>query len=176
MPPHRFTHLPYGLIDPSKRIIRNRGIKDEAEFLRYGIETNGEYFSMRVLVKPGGGKFSPPSNAVWFLTPTGVPIHRHYGYGEKFFPVSGEIAVVGENGTKTMMLRPGGTYQVKPGEWHRFFNPSETESIVFEAEVRPAHQGFENLLPIYYGLVEDGYGTPEGAPKSMFHAYVYLRM
>lgn len=68
-----------------------------------------------------------------------------------------------------MMLSKGETYSVQPGEWHRFFNPSETEAIVFEAKVTPAHQGFEILLHIFYGLVSDGYGTPEGFPSSMYH-------
>ena len=110
------------------------------------------------------------------LTLTGVPIHRHYGYGETFIPVSGKVGVVGENGTRTMIFGPGETYDVKPGEWHRFFNPSETEENVFDARVRPAHQGFEKLLYIYYGLVEDGQGTPDGAPKSLFHALLLMRL
>jgi hypothetical protein len=37
-------------------MIRNPGIKDEAEFKAYGIETGGEYFACRVLVRGGGGK------------------------------------------------------------------------------------------------------------------------
>ena len=58
MPPYNATHVPYGLSDPSKRIIRNPGIKDEAEFKKYGLETGGEYFEVRTVLKPGGGMLS----------------------------------------------------------------------------------------------------------------------
>ena len=58
MPQYKATHIPYGVTDPSKRTIRNPGIKDEVEFLKYGIETGGEYFEVRAVVKPGGGEFS----------------------------------------------------------------------------------------------------------------------
>lgn len=68
------------------------------------------------------------------------------------------------------------TYRVKPGEWHRFFNPSKTDSIVFDAKVAPAHVGFEKLLHIFYGLVSDGYGTGEGFPKSLFHQLMLMDM
>ncbi|KAK0347279.1 hypothetical protein LTR91_012824 [Friedmanniomyces endolithicus] len=160
MAPYQPTHLPYGLKDPAKRVIRNPGLKDEANFLRYGVETGGDHFSVRVTVKGGGG----------------VPIHRHYGYSEIFNPVSGAVGVVGENGTKTMILRPDDTYQVQSEEWHRFFNPSETASIVFEIKIQPAHQGFDKLLYIYYGLADDGHGRPDGAPKSLFHALMLMNM
>ena len=68
------------------------------------------------------------------------------------------------------------TYQVKPGEWHRFFNPSETETLKFDAKVSPAHQGFEKVLYIFYGLVEDGHGTSEGFPKSIWHLLMLNEM
>ena len=107
----------------------------------------------------------------------GVPIHRHYGYGETFYPIQGEIAVVGHNGTKTMILKnKNDTYSVVPGEWHRFWNPSATEDIVFDAKVFPAHQGFEKTLHIFYGLVADGRGTKEGFPKSFFHQLMLANM
>ncbi|KAK0942025.1 hypothetical protein LTR29_006443 [Friedmanniomyces endolithicus] len=77
---------------------------------------------------------------------------------------------------KDWVLRPGETYEVQSGEWHRFVNPSETESVVFETRIQPAHQGFEKLLYIYYGLVEDGYGRPDGAPNSLFHALMLMNM
>ena len=70
----------------------------------------------------------------------------------------------------------GETYTVRPGEWHRFFNPSQTETIIWDAKVVPAHQGFEKMLYIYYGLVADGYGTPDGHPKSTYHALMLVNM
>lgn len=56
MSKYKATHVPYGMSDPSKRTIVNPGIKDEAEFVKYGIETEGEYFFVRTLVKGGGGE------------------------------------------------------------------------------------------------------------------------
>ena len=55
MSSYKAIHLPYGLTDPSKRVIKNSGIKDEAEFLKYGIETGGDHFLVRTIVKGGGG-------------------------------------------------------------------------------------------------------------------------
>ncbi len=60
MAPYQPTHLPYGLKDPAKRVIRNPGLKDEANFLRYGVETGGDHFSVRVTVKGGGGELFGP--------------------------------------------------------------------------------------------------------------------
>ena len=59
MPHYKATHVPYGIADPTKRTIRNPGIKDEAEFKQYGIETGGEYFHVRTLVNGGGGRYCP---------------------------------------------------------------------------------------------------------------------
>jgi hypothetical protein len=86
--------------------------------------------------------------------------------------------VVGHNGTKTMILSPENqqTYKVQPGEWHRFFNPSKTEDIIFDGKVFPAHQGFEKTLHVFYGLVNDGHGTPEGFPKSLFYQMMLMNM
>lgn len=55
MPPYKATHIPYGLTDPSKRTISNPGIKDRAEFLKYGIETGGASFDVKTIVHGGGG-------------------------------------------------------------------------------------------------------------------------
>jgi len=65
---------------------------------------------------------------------------------------------------------------VTPGEWHRFFNPSQTESIVFEAKVEPAHAGFEKVLFIWYGLANDGYGDATGTPKNLFYLLMLTNM
>lgn len=58
MPTYRATHVPYGLTDPSKRMISNAGVKDEATFTKYSIETGGEFFAVRTVVKPGGDEFT----------------------------------------------------------------------------------------------------------------------
>jgi hypothetical protein len=61
MPTYKATHVPYGIAEPSKRTIVNPGIKDEATFKKYGIETAGECFEVRTLVKGGGGNASYPT-------------------------------------------------------------------------------------------------------------------
>lgn len=90
-------------------------------------------------------------------------------------PVQGSLGVVGVNGTKTMTLHAdqNDSYTVVPGEWHRFFNPSETEDVTFEAKVIPAHQGFEKTLYIFYGLANDGLGDEKGFPKSWVHMLMF---
>jgi hypothetical protein len=57
MSPYRATHIPYGLSDASKRPIVNPGIRDSANFTKYGIETAGEYFEVRTVVHGGGGQY-----------------------------------------------------------------------------------------------------------------------
>ena len=47
---------------------------------------------------------------------------------------------------------------------------------MFDARIFPAHQGFEKTLHIFYGLVADGHGTPEGLPKSFFHQLMLADM
>ncbi len=86
-------------------------------------------------------------------------------------PVQGSLSVVGANGTKTTTLHAdqNDSYTVVPGEWHRFFNPSETEDVVFDAKVTPGHQGFEKTLYILYGIANDGLSDAQGFPKSWIH-------
>jgi hypothetical protein len=111
-------------------------------------------------------------------TTAGSPIHKHLGYGETFIPNQGTIGVVGENGTKTFLLtaESGESHSIKPGEWHRFFNPSETEDVVFIGRVHPSHEGFEKTLCIFYGLAADGQGAADGLPKNMFYRLMVLNM
>ena len=105
-----------------------------------------------------------------------MPIHKHVTYGETFFPVEGELGVVAHNGTKTLTLSKGDSHPIQAGEWHRFFNPSDSKAITFDAKVQPGHQGFEKMLHIFYGLVEDGHGTPEGFPSSLYHHFMLQDM
>ena len=67
-----------------------------------------------------------------------------------------------------MILGIGDSYSVRPGEWHRFWNPSATEDIVFDAKVFPAHQGFERMLHIFYGIAADGHGNEQGFPNFFY--------
>ena len=68
--PYKATHIPYGMSDPAKRTIRNPGIKDEVVFTQYGIETGGEYFMVRTLVKPGGGMSPGEKHSMLFFRMT----------------------------------------------------------------------------------------------------------
>ncbi len=79
MPSYKATHIPYGITDLAKRTIVNPGIKDKVEFLKYGIETGGEHFSVRVLINPGGGQsytsIYSPLHAIVLTSPCH---HTHY--------------------------------------------------------------------------------------------------
>lgn len=66
MSSYQVAYRAFGLDDSSKRIIRNPFIKDYVEFTRYGVETEGEKFTIRCLVQPSGG----------------APAHRHASYGK----------------------------------------------------------------------------------------------
>lgn len=160
--PYTPTYRPYGLDDPEKRTIRNPRIKDWATFTKYGIENDGKEFSIRCLVKPGGGAIT----------------HRHGSYSETLTCVSGTMGV--EKGwgktAKVAYLQPGEHVFIAAGEWHKFFNPSKTEEFVFDGSVTPAHEGFEMALYIVYGLAEDGLSDDEGLPRSFLANCIFISM
>ena len=138
--------LPPGMRDPARRLVTNKVMQDQGIFEKYGAETNGEYTRCRVTVKPGGG----------------VPLHYHRTFTERFEPVKGTLGLV--LGSETLHLKPGEIGTVPLNTIHRFFNDSD-EDIEYVAEVRPAHQGFEQSVYIFYGLANDGLTDEKGLPS-----------
>ncbi|KAJ9619867.1 hypothetical protein H2203_008140 [Taxawa tesnikishii (nom. ined.)] len=157
------THIPFGITVPEARKIANPILKDIVEFTNYGIETDGAFFSIKCVVKPKGGAI----------------LHKHASYSENLKCLRGKMGIETGYGkaSKTHIYGPGEEVHVAAGKWHRFFNPSETEDMEFEGTVTPAHQGFEIMLHIMYGLARDGLcNKDDPVPKSFVHACLTLAM
>jgi quercetin dioxygenase-like cupin family protein len=142
----------------SDRRIYNPIQKDYVTFLKTSQETQGEYTLVRVELAPKGG----------------VGLHFHKTYSECFRVLEGKLGVVlsGEN----HILQEGEQATAKPHILHKFYNPSDTESVVFETELRPASEGFERSLQILYGLARDGKTNKKGIPKNIFHLSILLAL
>lgn len=94
-------------------------------------------------------------------------MHYHKSYSELFTAVEGTVGLELRN-KKHLYLKPGESYLVKKGEWHRFFNASDT-TITFINKVEPASSGLENTLRILCGLASDDLYNSRNIPKDIFH-------
>ena len=147
-------HVPPGMIDSSRRKIYNPLAKDWAIFEKYGRETNGEYTLLTVSVAPGGENMA----------------HWHGSYSETFTVEKGDVGIYLKS-TGKMILSPGESATVPPGEVHYFFNPGD-EDVEMKVKLQPAPEGFEKGLYILYGLARDGKSANRGIPNSLMHAAV----
>ena len=156
--PKDVAQVPPGMTNESRRRIWTPVAKDWVTFEKYGRETNGEYTLLTVSVAPSGG------NAA----------HWHGSYSETF---TAEKGVVGFYSVSTgeVMLSPGESTTVPPGEVHYFFNPGD-EDIEMKVKLHPAREGFEKGLYILYGLARDGKSAKGGIPNSLMHAAVISSM
>jgi quercetin dioxygenase-like cupin family protein len=148
------------MLDPTRRKIWTPIAKDWSFFQKYGRETNGEYTLVTLCVTPGGGN---------------AP-HWHGSYSETFTPHKGSLGVYSTSKGK-MLLGPGETYTVPPGEAHYFFNDSK-EEVEVEVKLQPAREGFEKGLYIVYGLARDGRCIEggRGMPKNPLHTAVICEL
>ena len=146
--------VPPGMIDSSRRKIWNPLAKDWAIFEKYGRETGGEYTLLTVSVAPGGENMA----------------HWHGSYSETFTAEKGDVGIYSTS-TGKMMLSPGESTTVRPGEVHHFFNPGD-EDVEMKVELRPAPEGFEKGLYILYGLAREDKSANRGTPNSLMHAAV----
>lgn len=141
-----------------KRTIVNPVIKDVATFLKTARESNSKTTEIEIELMPGGGNV----------------LHYHKTYSETFIAVDDEVGLkLGKN--KTIILRPGERYTVKPMQLHCFFNPANRK-IKFNILIEPGHEGFENSLRILYGLASDGKTNQKSIPKSLTHTALILTM
>jgi mannose-6-phosphate isomerase-like protein (cupin superfamily) len=141
-----------------QRIIVNPVLKDMTTFLKIARETNNESTQVEVRLMPGGG----------------TPLHYHRNFSETFIAVEGVLGIAtGRN--KKVMLEPGDSATIEPGQVHRFFNPGNTR-IRFNVEIQPGNTGFENALYILYGLAADGLTDHKGVPKKMSHMAIIGEM
>lgn len=141
-----------------KRTVVNPIIKDTATFLQTAEETGGKLTEIEVTLMPKGG------NA----------LHYHKTYSETFTALEGDLGIKLAKG-KSVILKPGDRYTVKPMELHGFFNPTEME-IKFNVKLNPGHTGFETSIRILYGLAGDGLTNKSTIPKSIKHTAIIACM
>ena len=132
------------------RTIYNPLAKDKVTFLLSGEDTSGAYELVEVELAPGGG----------------VSLHYHTSLTEEFESVSGTLGIE-VNGSCTEVL-PGQTAIAPINSLHRFYNPSQSETILFLCCIRPA-RNFEKTLRIAYGLANDNLVNRKGIPRSIWH-------
>lgn len=138
-----------------RRHIANPVLGETVTFRRTAAETGGALSELELTLVPGGGN----------------PFHSHTSYSETFTAIEGDLSL-GLAGGRTVVLRPGESYEVEAGRVHRFFNATE-RPIRFRNDVRPGHAGFENALRILCGLAGDGlYDVRRAVPKSPVHLAV----
>ncbi|HEX8529024.1 MAG TPA: cupin domain-containing protein [Cytophagales bacterium] len=140
-----------------KRVIENPLVGDRVTFLKTSRETGGKYLYVKVELAPKGGN----------------GLHYHTAFAEKFEALDGVLGV--HCGGQELQLRPGQSAEVPPRTLHRFYNPSETETITFQVTITPAGQ-FEQCLRLAYGLATDGKCRPNGAPKNFWHTALLMEM
>lgn len=133
------------------RIIENPIIKDRVTFLETSAETNGKFTLVQVELAPSGG--NEP--------------HYHKTFEETFTVVEGVLGI--QVGKQIAHLKNGESATVPTGSLHRFFNPSDTEKVVFNVLLQPGSEGFERTLQVAYGLARDGRTSRKGIPKSLYH-------
>ncbi|MCJ1351822.1 MAG: hypothetical protein MMC33_001806 [Icmadophila ericetorum] len=154
--PKDVARLPPGIKNNERRRIWTPVAKDWAIFEKYGRETNGAYTEVTVSIAPGG------QNAA----------HWHGSYSETFTAEKGQVGIYSKNVGK-IMLSPGESKTVMPGEVHYFFNPGE-EDVEMKVLLQPAREGFEKGLYILYGLARDGKSSNGGIPNNLMHTAIIL--
>ena len=152
------AQIPPGMTTDSRRRIWTPVAKDWTIFEKYGRETNGEYTLLTVSVAPGGG------NAA----------HWHGSYAETFTAEKGDVGIYAKS-TGRILLAPGESVTVTPGEVHYFFNPGD-QDVEMKVTLRPAREGFEKALYVLYGLARDGKSANGGVPNNFVHMAVICSM
>jgi mannose-6-phosphate isomerase-like protein (cupin superfamily) len=143
---------------PKERTIYNPIQKDKVTFIKTATETNYQYTLIRVELAPLGE----------------VGLHYHKTYTEKFSVIQGELGIT--LGNTDILLNKGEAATADRDILHRFYNPSKTETVIFETEIRPASAGFERSLQILYGLARDGKTNQRGIPKNILHLALLLEL
>jgi quercetin dioxygenase-like cupin family protein len=137
--------------------IINPIIGEEIIFLTTSKQSNGEKTVMEVTIGPKGGN----------------PLHYHTRFSETFNVVEGELNV--QVGREKMKLKTGESATAPANTNHRFYNTSG-KSVCFIVELKPASEGFENVLRIAFGLARDGKAGPNGMPASFVHNGILMNM
>ena len=138
------------------RTVENPIIKDKATFLETAAETDGKFTLIQVELAPKGGN----------------GLHYHKTFDETFTVLEGTLGI--QVGKQTTYLKQGESATAPAGQSHRFFNPSDVETVVFNVLLQPSHPGFETTIQVAYGLASDGLTTSTGVPKSLYHMALIL--
>lgn len=137
--------------------IINSVIGEEVTFLTTSKQSNGEVSLLEVLIGPKGGN----------------PLHYHTRFSETFKVIAGELSI--QVGKEKRILKPGETATAPANVHHRFYNTSG-KPVHFTCELRPANEGFENVLRIGFGLARDGQAATNGMPGSLVHIGILMNM
>lgn len=137
--------------------IINPILEEEIIFHTTSKQSNGELTRVEVTIGPRGGN----------------PLHVHKRFSESFKVLEGELSI--QLGKQKIKLRPGNTAFAPVNVHHRFYNTSG-KPVRFMVELRPASEGFENVLRIACGLANDGKAGKNGMPKSIIHMAILMNM
>jgi len=86
--------------------------------------------------------------------------HRHPALVERFTVLQGELTVK-LNG-ETSLLRVGETREVRPGQWHDWWNASTVDALV-RVEITPGER-FLHMIETLWGLARLGHTDEKGMP------------
>lgn len=157
--PYDPDESPYYDMEPPEDIQRTQyhpEIGQRTTFLKKSHETGGEYTLVEVELEPGKGNI----------------VHYHNRFSETFIPISGTLGKHHEG--EDFTIEEGDSVLVKPGEDHRFFNPSDTDTVTFQVRMEPGTPGFEKALYIMYGLSRDGLVDEDGLPENIYHTSIFV--
>jgi mannose-6-phosphate isomerase-like protein (cupin superfamily) len=127
---------------------------EKAMIVESAAETRGERIVVDFAVEEGG------------FVPGGEHVHDHLS--ERFEVSAGRIGFVRDG--EELELGPGEETTVRPGEWHRWWNPGE-EEVRIRTTVEPA-LNFEEGVLVFWGLCADGHTDEEGRPSPLLGAMV----
>jgi quercetin dioxygenase-like cupin family protein len=87
--------------------------------------------------------------------------HRHPGSIERFTVLEGELTVQLDG--RVSLLREGETAEIRPGQWHDWWNAADRDARVL-VEVEPGAR-FAHMLETLFGLAQLGHVDAKGMPN-----------
>lgn len=94
--------------------------------------------------------------------------HLHPGITERFTVLEGELTVRKDG--RTSLLSEGESAEVRPGEWHDWWNATDRDARV-RVEVTPGAR-FAHMLETMFGLARLGYVDDQGMPNLLQMAMI----
>ena len=97
-----------------------------------------------------------------------VSEHLHPGVVERFTVVEGELTVRLDG--VTSVLNEGETAEVRPGQWHDWWNAADRDARVL-VEITPGDR-FGHMIETMFGLARLGYVNDKGMPNLLQMAMI----